>query len=54
MRSLSNLSNELLIQTYIKSVQIKLNEHFIYLIQMELEYRGIDINNLETENPTYF
>lgn len=42
---MKNLSNELLIQTYYKAVQISLNPHFISLLQAELNYRGIEIEN---------
>ncbi|HJA41264.1 MAG TPA: sporulation histidine kinase inhibitor Sda [Firmicutes bacterium] len=41
-----NLSNELLIQSYIKAVEIPLHPHFIHLIQLELNYRGINIEHL--------
>lgn len=45
---MKNLSNELLVQTYYKATQISLNPHFIFLIQAELKYRGIEVEETDS------
>lgn len=38
------LSDELLIETYHKAIELNLSEDFIYLIQEEIERRSIEKN----------
>jgi developmental checkpoint coupling sporulation initiation to replication initiation len=38
---LKNLSDELLIEAYLKALELQLNDHFIELLKEELQKRGI-------------
>ncbi|WP_209122959.1 sporulation histidine kinase inhibitor Sda [Alkalihalobacillus sp. BA299] len=38
---MKKLSDELLIETYFKAIELKLNEDFIYLIKLEIDRRSL-------------
>jgi hypothetical protein len=48
MRMIESLSDHLLIGSYVKAVELKLEDEFIALLKQELVKRRINLNSCET------